>query len=775
MFGGFSLLGPDGEPIEAVQPRSKGAALLAYLGARPAEDPASREELLPLLWPGRPEDRARNALRVTLSRLRSDLPSGAVGGRGEERLWLDASVVASDVRRFERAVEEGRLRDALDVYRGPFLEHVHVRDARPFARWADERRGACRRRAFEAARSLGDRCREAGELAEAESAYRLALELAPLKEDAAARLVRVLAERGERADALQLHSAFGHRMQRELDLTPSREFEALAEEIRSRPDRAASATGEVASDGAEGQTGADGISVGGDGPDADRPTPGPAPWVAAVILVSLAAAGLWYGMDGSDEDSDARTTWTPDVRPNRPAVAVLPFEQVGDADGAAMIRRGLHTGVLNRLANVPGLSSVSPGAVSRYSDAGRSLTALADSLGARWIVRGETSADGDRIRVRAWLVDARTGAPEWADRFQRAFTADDLFAIQGDIAARIASALQAELTPSDEERVRRHPTADLTAYRLYEEGRGLLKQRTDSTLRRALEKFGRVVDRDSTFARARVGLADARTFLTRYGDADPDTVLGPARRAARRALQLDPGLAEAHTALGRLHYLEKDVPAALSRFERAVEMTGSYAAAYEHLGMVQLSMGRPEEALGSIRQSVDLAPLAPENRAALSWVYLATGEYERAEREGTRARQIQPDYGSEFTEDMARIHMGREPEREWARRMHASLRGVSAGDSAAARELAARWEEAGIPLLAGVLRAVLGEHGRAVEDFREAVRRTELVHDAAIIGIRYFFPERLEGFREDPRYRELLREINRDLGLGPDGSVPRAP
>ena len=181
----------------------------------------------------RTEEEGRNSLRAVLSRLRGRLPDGALGGKGETRLWLEESVLTSDVRAFHRSLEDDRHREALDLYRGPFLEHFHLRGMDAFNRWADERRTHYRREAHGAALAVGAQAREAGELAEAANAYRRALDLAPLQEAGAAGLIRVLTARGERGDAVRFYQAFTDRLAEELDLSPSSELEALAEQIRS--------------------------------------------------------------------------------------------------------------------------------------------------------------------------------------------------------------------------------------------------------------------------------------------------------------------------------------------------------------------------------------------------------------------------------------------------------------------------------------------------------------------------------------------------------------
>lgn len=234
-FGGLELRRAGGDRIEALAGHTKRLALLAYLAVEACGERVPREQVAALLWSDRTDERARNSLRVALSRIRHATDPTVLGGAGEPSVWLVRDHVRPDVVGFREALDAGDHARALELYRGDFLAGVRVEGASRFRRWRDERRGEYRRRAYEAALSLGAEARQASDLASAEVAFRTALDLAPLREEAAEKLIRTLADRGRTADAVRLYEAFGRRRRDELDLTPSPELEELVERMKRAP------------------------------------------------------------------------------------------------------------------------------------------------------------------------------------------------------------------------------------------------------------------------------------------------------------------------------------------------------------------------------------------------------------------------------------------------------------------------------------------------------------------------------------------------------------
>ncbi len=474
--------------------------------------------------------------------------------------------------------------------------------------------------------------------------------------------------------------------------------------------------------------------------------------------VLAAVAGVWY-LTGAGGGTDIHDR----------SIAVLPFETLGQ-EKATAFTDGVHGDLLTRLSSVSDLSVTSRTSVMRYRTPDKPLPTIARELGVTWVLRGEVQETDDEVQVSARLVNARTDRQVWAQSYRRELTAENLFEIQSEITREIARALETQLSPAEEQQVQRQPTEDLDAYRLYAQGRRQLDQRTEDGMRRAAEYFRQAIARDSSYALAWVGLADALALLAGYGHADPDRVLPRAGDAARRALELWPDLAEAHASLGLLHITRHEGPAAIQELERAVELRPSYAEAHNWLSYLHQLLGRPNDALESAKRAVELNPLSPEAVSNLSLSYIANGEYEKALIEARRVRELHSDWATGLLyEGLALYHLGRFTEAQsvlrnlsvpWAGlgpRATLALALVASGDSSGARELLARIEEAADPFAAGLVHAALGEEEAAFKAFRHVGRWS----DWPTLSVHYYFRDVLDKLRDDPRYRDVLREVDR--------------
>lgn len=780
-FGSPELRTGDGERVEALAGRTKCLAVLAYLAVEAPEGRVPREKVAPLLWPDRTDELSRASLRVALSQIRQATDPVIVAGKGASSLGLVREHVRADVIAFREALEAGEERRALELYEGDFLAGVHVEGARPFLRWADRKRGQLRQQAYEAALSLGGAAREAGDLAWAEKAFRQALDLAPLREEAAQKLIQTLTDRGRPADALQLYEAFRQRRETELEMAPSDQLQKMVEELRRAPPEPVDFT---AAERAGGPTPTS------DGPSGQEPSR----WGRSrrrTLLVALAAMGLlggflagaWHLLGESDRTAAAAT--------GHRSVAVLPFEAIGTEDPGP-IAAGLHSDLLTRLSTVGDLEVISATSVEGFRETDLPLPAIADSLGVTWIVEGKVQRAGEAIQVNAQLVDPRTDTHAWAETYRRELTAENLFDLQTDITRRIAESLESELSPGEQEQVRRRPTPDLQAYRLYVQGRRHLRRRTAADAREAARYLRQAVERDSSFALAWTALADLVAVANGYGWDLPADSLPDPHEAARRALQLDPNLAEAHAALGRLAMdprNEPDAASAYRRLRRAVQLKPSYADSHYQLGRIHLAFGDLDRAVEHLTTAIDLDPELYPAWGTLAWAEFARGAPDAAlshlEREIAARRGLARDelaYAQGLRDRGIALYLqGRYAEVDRIARRGFSgdeaatpfsgllLVAVEAatGDTASARNVLARMQESDAPpVLRGVAHAAVGD----VDGAFEAFSNDSLWPIGAVVMLRYWFPEILGPIRADPRYPELVRRIERRWQLEPDGS-----
>lgn len=774
-LGGLVLLDEADERVEALTGRTRALALLAYLAVEGAGERVAREELVGLFWPDRSEERARKALRSTLYQIRRATEAPLVGGKGEQSLWVEGGRLAVDVAAFREAVEAGEHARILELYEGPFLAGVHVSDAPRFERWVDRGRGEVRQQAYEAALALGREARSGGDLAAAEEAFRRALDLAPLREEPARALIRTLAERGRPADAVLLFEAFRERREEELDLAPSDEMTEEVEALKRAPPAGAGPPEGRPSDPEAGS----GTPDAGEGPSAAgasardaarRPVLGV---LAALVLLAGAGLGGWALLTNGED---------PVATPEH-TLAVLPFTSIGTGQPDP-IAEGLHSDLLTRLSGVGALRVTSGTSVERLRETDLSLPAIADSLGVRWIVEGTVHRAGDSIAVNAQLIDPVTDTHAWARSYRRGLTAESLFGLLGDITRRITRALEGQVTRAQEERLVRQSTGSLAAHRFYVRGRSLLEQREVPQMRRALAYFDQALTEDSGYALAWAGRANGLSVLARYPGADPDTLLPRADSAVRRALALEPDLAEAHLARGRLHMYRREGPAALRDFQRAIELKPSFAAAHAWLGKLLLSLGRPDAAVEASRRSVELDPMSTENQGTLSLALLAVGRSGEALRVAHRIEELLGD--DDFFpvyEIHARMEMGQLDELEriadelgrsgprapWVAWLRASTGGDTVPAARALREL----ETEGRTVTRILLHTSLGHFDRAFELIEATYPRRDVPWDLSYtVNVRYLSRVTLDTLRADPRFDAFLAEMNRTWGLEADGSLP---
>jgi DNA-binding SARP family transcriptional activator/TolB-like protein len=224
----------DGGATRSHRVQPKPLALLVYLALARPRGVQRRDTLVALFWPELDEARARNALSQVIHRLRGALGEGSIVGHGQEEIGLDLERVTCDAIAFEKALEARELAEALKLYGGEFLNGFHVGEAPGFERWLDGERARLRRRAREAAEALAERAEAEGRAVEAMRWLRRAMAIAPDREEALRRLIRILDGAGERAVAVREYEEFARRLSEDYDLEPAPETQALIEEVRER-------------------------------------------------------------------------------------------------------------------------------------------------------------------------------------------------------------------------------------------------------------------------------------------------------------------------------------------------------------------------------------------------------------------------------------------------------------------------------------------------------------------------------------------------------------
>ena len=330
-------------------------------------------------------------------------------------------------------------------------------------------------------------------------------------------------------------------------------------------------------------------------------------WGLGAILLSIAAAsGLWSfrsGLVGRVGDERSAVS-------SGASVAVLPFRAVGGDSEGSVFADGLTENVTSALTAVPGLLVIARHSVMSYKDRQPGLEQVGREQGVRHVVTGTVQWQAQRVRVTVQMSEVATGRQRWSERYDR--TPADILAVHDDIAVRIASALQVQLTEGDQARVRGSGTRNLEAWRLATLGfEAFLRYDAPSNAeaRRLLEE---AVKTDPHYPWAWSALGSARLIAARFGFADsPEATLASAEDALRRAIALDPQLAIAYGSLGSLHLVRHRFAEAEADGRRALELAPGSSELHALMAQTLLFRGKFAEAIAQSQQAVRLSPRHP--------------------------------------------------------------------------------------------------------------------------------------------------------------------
>jgi len=292
------------------------------------------------------------------------------------------------------------------------------------------------------------------------------------------------------------------------------------------------------------------------------------------------------------------------------SVAVLPFVNLSADPENEFFADGITEDVITHLAKIKSLKVISRTSVMTFKKRDRGLREIGERLGVSTLLEGSVRRAGSRVRIVAQLIDCATDEHLWAETYDRDLT--DIFAIQTDVALKIATALRAELSHDERSRVGRRPTDDLAAYELYLRGRNWFHQYTEEGYRRSLLDYHAAIDRDPGFALAWASIAGAHTELCIGGSVgkSPEETIALAKKAATHALEIDPELGEAHSISALIQFaFDFDWAGAERSFLRALELSPGSAQAHQHYGWLCSSLGRYDDALRQLRRARELDPI----------------------------------------------------------------------------------------------------------------------------------------------------------------------
>jgi len=315
------------------------------------------------------------------------------------------------------------------------------------------------------------------------------------------------------------------------------------------------------------------------------------------------------------------------------SIAVLPFQNLSDEKENAYFADGMQDDILTNLSKIGDLKVISRMSVMSYrGESTRNAREIGKALGVATLLEGSVRRVGDRVRVNVQLIDANNDEHIWAEDYDRDLT--DVFAIQTDLAQKIASALQAKLSPNEKARLDRRPTQNPDAYLLFVQAHDYANRAEmfhDTSLK-AEPLFEQAIKLDPNFAAAFAGLSMVESWV--YHNSDPvPSRREKARLNANEALRLQPDLPEGHLALGFSYYYgERDYERALAEFDIARRGLPNESQAYLAIGSIQRRQGKWSESNANLEKAATLDPKNINVAINLCFSYVAQRNFETADK-----------------------------------------------------------------------------------------------------------------------------------------------
>jgi TolB-like protein/Tfp pilus assembly protein PilF len=365
-------------------------------------------------------------------------------------------------------------------------------------------------------------------------------------------------------------------------------------------------------------------------------------WIYVVVIAGAISIGLFLLGRYSAPRNVSELANVP-----AKSIAVLPFQNLSKEEENAFFADGVQDEILANLSKVADLKVISRTSVTQYKNtATRNLPEIAQALKVAHVLEGSVQRSGNRVRVSAQLIDARNDTHVWAEKYDRDLA--DVFAIQSEIAEKIAGQLQAKLSPKEKSVISERPTSDLAAYDLYLQAKELIYDSNVNLPRRrenyfkAVQLLDQAVGRDPAFLLAHCQLAFAHDDIYTVED-HTETRLALAEASVRAAIRLQPDSGETHLAQA-IHfywgYLNYDQ--AREELANAQRTLPNNTHIFEFLGLIDRRQGRWDEAIRNLEHAVDLDPRNTPTLGELGSVYLNLRKYGEAIATANRALALEP-------------------------------------------------------------------------------------------------------------------------------------
>ena len=452
------------------------------------------------------------------------------------------------------------------------------------------------------------------------------------------------------------------------------------------------------------------------------------------------------------------------------SLAVLPLENFSQDPNQEYFADGMTEALIADLAQVKALRVISRTSVMPYKGVRKPLAEIAQALKVDAVIEGSVQRAGDRVRVTVQLIEVASDRHLWAQSYER--DVRDVLALQSEVARAITQEIQVQLTPQERSRLATARPVDPEAFDAYLKGRSLfwdLKAREN--LGRSAEHFQQAIRKDPRYARAHAALAECYALMGGREDLPPRQIFPQVEAAAREALRIDDQLAEAHNALGAVQMLYLwDLRGAERAFQRAIELNPGYANAHNWYGNLLAATGRREAAIAEHQRALELDPHSLRIHCDLAFAYFYTGQYDETIAKARKVLARNPNLGyahnllaraytqkGMYEEALAELQRAPGPASVRALALLGYIYAVSGKRQEAERVrdgLKARSEQRYVsPYQIAVVYAGLGEKEQALEWLYKA-------YEGRAQGLAWLKVDiRFQSLRSDPRFTDLVRRI----------------
>jgi TolB-like protein/Flp pilus assembly protein TadD len=354
--------------------------------------------------------------------------------------------------------------------------------------------------------------------------------------------------------------------------------------------------------------------------------------IAVVVLLALLGGAAWSYRSrfGGGETIDS--------------LAVLPFVNGSGDPSKEYLSDGIAESLISGLSQLPHLKVMSRDSVFRYKGKDTDAETAGRELGVRAIFKGRVTQLGDNnLDISTELIDARDNTQIWGQQYSR--KASDIFALQNDIAKEITSALRTRLSGDDEKRLAKSYTTNPEAYQDYLKGHYWGTKGTEEGLNKGIEYFEQAIDKDPTYALAYSGLANTYTAIADFGFIPHKEALPKAEEAARKAVELDGSLAEAHASLAWVKSVnDLDWSGGESEFQRAIALNPNYPTSHFYHGLALAVTGRLDEAIAETKRTLELDPLSLVTNSLLGESYYFARRDDQAIEQLQKTLELDPNF-----------------------------------------------------------------------------------------------------------------------------------